>query len=176
MHNYDCYTPAQAGFPYAVSQDFSHEMYTPAPTPQYQQEYHQQYVVPERTPDSPSEEAGLCPTFLSSEEGDLMQEIAETEQDLALIETDGVCPPQTLSLPFSVLREYSLVEEPEVDPDTDKKKKKKKKKKSKKVKEVEERPDPRLDMNYWLQAPTAAECCIVPFDEDPLPYELLAAM
>eukprot|EP01060_Flectonema_neradi_P029809 TRINITY_DN4208_c0_g1_i1.p2 TRINITY_DN4208_c0_g1~~TRINITY_DN4208_c0_g1_i1.p2 ORF type:complete len:118 (+),score=17.65 TRINITY_DN4208_c0_g1_i1:133-486(+) len=53
---------------------------------------------------------------------------------------------------------------------TDKKKKKRRKK------GALPKPDPRADPMYWLNAPDASECAIVPVDEDPIPHALIAAM
>ena len=53
---------------------------------------------------------------------------------------------------------------------TDKKKKKRRKK------GALPKPDPRSDPLYWINAPDASECAIVPVDEDPIPHALLAAM
>ena len=146
--------------------------------------HYQHFACAVSTPVSP-EEAVLplqytCDTFA----GQLRDSSASASDNESC---DGVQPPQTLTLPFAVLREYPGAvcteeeeeeeEEQATSPDTRRRLKKKLKKQKKKMKKrALERPDPRLDAGYWLYAPTANECCISPVDEYPVPYELLASM
>ena len=159
-HGYQPYQP----YPY----DEHHYAYYPAT--------HFPHEPPALFPESPADAVSPCDVHQSSCASD-GTEGAE----------DGVVPPETLTLPFAVLQGYATQQGEEDDGKKDKeavadkavrkrlKKKAKKQKKKLKRKELE-KPDPRLDVNYWLHAPRATDCCITPVDDDPVPYELLASM